>query len=167
MGFCIKLTGIGCRCTGIFNKMLDCLPKDILNIIITYKKDLELLEQIPAPYNSVASQVPFNIGPITPTDFIILHILELVHRVDLATIGLDQLIATPHEALVRFETATDLQLERLMLYSRDRYSLSPLWRFSLPYLIIDFLTTSDIFTLRERIESYSLTGPEFPYILLN
>ena len=147
--------------------MLDCLPKDILNIILIYKKDLELLEQIPAPYNSIAGVFPGSVGPITPTDFLIMHILELVHRVDLTTVGFDQLIAAPHEALVCFEIATDIQLERLMLYSKDYLSLSPLWRFSLPYLIIEFLTTSDIFTLRDRINEYALTGPEFPYILLN
>lgn len=147
--------------------MLDLLPKDILTIIMTYKKDLELLDQIPAPYNAIATHLPFDTGPVTHTDFLIAHILELVHRVDLSTVGLDELIAAPHEALVCFEIATDIQLERLMLYSKDSLSLSPLWRFSLPYLIIEFLTTSDIFTLRERINKYALTGPEFPYILLN
>ena len=136
---------------GIFDKMalLDTLPTVILNIIMTYKRDLELLSQIPSPYDKICTHIPYKLyGGFTTTDFLILHIMELVNRLDLRDVSFDQLISTPHTAIIAFETANHLHRKRLELYGLTfSPPLNPCWSYSLPYLIIEYITTSDVFQL--------------------
>ena len=118
-----------------------------------YKQDLELLEQIPDPYKLILSQMPNNVN-ITTVDLLVYHIVELVTRLDLRAITLDQLIDSPHQTIIDFELANQLTQQRLALYHKqDTFLLNPLWKVSIPYLIIEFLTTSDLFQLRQRILS--------------
>ena len=138
---------------GLFDKMLGILPDVIINIIMLYKHDLELLEQIPDPYQIILEQIPNNIN-ITTVDLLVYHIVELVTRLDLRAITLDELIDSPHQTIIDFELANQIYQQRLALYHKqDTFLLNPLWKVSIPYLIIEFLTTSDLFQLRQRILS--------------
>ena len=146
---------------------LDELPLVIFKIIYRYKEDLELLDKMPLTYRSIAGELPSWSTYYTSADYLILYIMELVTRIDLTSIPFDELIRTPHETLVEFERAANIQEQRLKLYDIDSPKLSPLWRLSLPYIIIEYITTQDIFTLRARLESYISGIDTFPLMLLN
>ena len=147
---------------------MDKLPLDIFNIIYRYKEDLELLDKMPSPYREIACELPHWNTYYTCADYLIMYIVELVTRVDLHAIPFDKLISTstPHESLVEFERAANIQEQRLRLYKIYTPVLSPLWRLSLPYIIIEYITTQDIFTLRQRLETYMAGVETFPLILL-
>lgn len=145
---------------------LEDLPLELFKIIYRYKEDLELLERMPLPYRSIACELPTWNTYYTSADYLIMYIVELVTRIDLHAIPFDKLISTPHESLVEFERAANLQEQRLRLYEIDSPVLSPLWRLSLPYIIIEYITTQDIFTLRERLNNYIAGAEAFPLILL-
>ena len=96
---------------------MDFLPKEIEAIIQKYKTDMELLDEIPEPYNQIASNLTYPCYmSISSADFLVLHVVELVNRIDLKNISIDELIDTPHESLVKFERASELQNTRLALY---------------------------------------------------
>ena len=140
---------------------MDFLPAEIEALILTYKKDLELLEEIPDPYDKIATNLTYpTYLSLSSADFLVLHVVELVNRIDLKNISIDELIGTPHESLIKFEQASELQNARLALYGlTGGESLTPLWRLSLPYIIIDFLTTSDVFQLQYRLAKYFASMP--------
>ena len=145
---------------------MEKLPREIEAIIMRYKTDLELLDQIPEPYNEIAIKLPYkSYVSLSTADFLILHVMELVHRVDLREISIDEIIESPHSSLIKFEKASDLQRLRLQLYGmQSSPPLSPLWRLSLPYILLDFLTTSDVFQLRQRLDCYFLSAPMISHI---
>ena len=142
---------------------MDILPKEIENIILTYKKDLELLDEIPPPYAQIASNLSYNCyHTLSPADFLVLHVVELINRIDLNHISIDQLLDySPHECLEQFERASELQTQRLALYGlTGEQKITPLWRYSLPYILIDFLSTNDLFQLQYRLAKYFESLPQ-------
>jgi hypothetical protein len=165
------MTGKKWKCRGTKLKM-EQFPREIVDIIIRYVTDMQLLELSPIPgrYSGAITPLNFEIvfGETTLTDLLLGNILEAVMdaspTTDLTSLfvysKLAEVIDFPLNVVNDFEKACTLWTKRCNLYNLPS-SLPPMWNKSLPYMIFEFLRVFDVDILGDRLrqwlgESYNI-----------
>lgn len=137
---------------------MEQFPLAICKIIERYARDMTLLEQTPIPIPSLISHpIPFYLGDAgSYSDFLMMHILDVVSSSKCAfhRMTINQIIHFPDQIINDFEIATDIWKERLALYGLPDDSLNPIWKKSLPYIIVDFIGTFDLELLQIRLKQW-------------
>ena len=133
---------------------MNCLPLDIVRIIKTYKKDLELLELQPKPG---ISQYCKNNNICCYDRFITDRLLELLYsRVPLSEVRqcIKCLLRVPASIFIDYNSACEIFKLRCELWNINPKTLDlGFWAESLPTIMNQFLDTGDIGNLYSQINN--------------
>jgi len=122
---------------------METLPVVIVDIIMCYKKDMELLQDTPLQYRDLLRNYPptYCRGDLTLSDIMLCFLVECLEIPPfIRPLLLDD-----------FTCAVELWQNRLKLYGFAPHTLTPTWSDTLPYIVREYMSSSNIPLLEERL----------------